>query len=328
MTYPSVGADPAERVAGRWAQGPSWAVARDASGGDQLVVVAVDAVAQAVRRRPSSPGHRDRPHDLADLALAAEQVAPLAHPAPNVRGLAMELERPRVDRRPRRPTTTGVSAATTSRMFIRHGRPSMTSRQPSQRIDTLSSTIVPMRTPRYSIAADGIAPSAQDRRVLTPALSRGAATAPRARDRAHLQVRDGARGARQRRTRPASAAWWCPQGIRTPDLHLERVASWASRRWGRSRGQCRSASVQPGASEPSRGATRRTARRSSRSPRGPRGRRRRSGAAMARPLAAATAARQSPRAPAIAMAAKASPSTAKPELSSGIWLASSTRRTA
>src|SRR5438128_822127 len=37
-------------------------------------------------------------------------------------------------------------------MFIRHGVPSITSRQPSHRIATLSLTIVGIRTPRYSIA--------------------------------------------------------------------------------------------------------------------------------------------------------------------------------
>src|SRR4051794_4146579 len=52
----------------------------------------------------------------------------------------------------------GVSAATVSRMLSRHGVPSMTSRQPSHRIDTLSLTIVWIRTPRYSIAADGNEP--------------------------------------------------------------------------------------------------------------------------------------------------------------------------
>jgi alpha-acetolactate decarboxylase len=57
----------------------------------------------------------------------------------------MELERAGVDRRAHE---TGVSAATTSRMLTRHGVPAITSRQPSHRIATLSSTIVGMWTPR------------------------------------------------------------------------------------------------------------------------------------------------------------------------------------
>src|SRR3954454_14814664 len=40
-------------------------------------------------------------------------------------------------------------------------------------------------------------------------------------------------GANAGRTRMSSARFGAPKGIRTPDLHLERVASWASRRWGR-----------------------------------------------------------------------------------------------
>ena len=47
---------------------------------------------------------------------------------------------------------TVVSVATMSRMFIRHGVPSMISRQPSQRVATLSWMTVGMRMPRISIA--------------------------------------------------------------------------------------------------------------------------------------------------------------------------------
>src|SRR4051812_3750529 len=74
------------------------------SGWDQLVIVPVDAVAEtearlAVDRRRE----RDRSHDLADLALPAEEVAPPAHPRADVDRVAMELERPGIDERPFRP---------------------------------------------------------------------------------------------------------------------------------------------------------------------------------------------------------------------------------
>ena len=64
------------------------AVARDiaremrGSGGDELVIVAMDAVAQAPATgvgRLVGTRDGDRPHDLADLALAAEEIAPLGH---------------------------------------------------------------------------------------------------------------------------------------------------------------------------------------------------------------------------------------------------------
>src|SRR5436190_7476970 len=74
------------------------------SGGDQLVVVAMQAVAQPVTERCAlRPGDGYRAHDLANFALAAEQVAPRPHPRSDVAPVAMELERARVDRRPLRP---------------------------------------------------------------------------------------------------------------------------------------------------------------------------------------------------------------------------------
>src|SRR6185295_18230800 len=101
----------------------------------------MDPIAEPVaQRRAVGSRDRDRPHDLADVALLAEEVALLPHPRADVRAVAVELERSAHE--------TGVSAATTSRMFIRHGVPSMTSRHPSHRIATLSSTIVSMRMPR------------------------------------------------------------------------------------------------------------------------------------------------------------------------------------
>ena len=64
----------------------------------------------------------------------------------------MELVRTRVDRRASaQPTAT--SGETMSSRFTRHGVPSMTSRQPSHRIATLSLTIVRIVTPMISIAA-------------------------------------------------------------------------------------------------------------------------------------------------------------------------------
>src|SRR2546425_1276082 len=48
-------------------------------------------------------GDGDRAHDLANLALPAEQVAAGPHPGPDVASVAMELERTGVDRRPLRP---------------------------------------------------------------------------------------------------------------------------------------------------------------------------------------------------------------------------------
>src|SRR6185436_19892594 len=76
------------------------------SGWDELVIVAVDPVAQAPSDRATvDGGDRDRPHDLADAALPAEEIAPFVHPGPDMRFVGMELERPRVDRdrlRPRR----------------------------------------------------------------------------------------------------------------------------------------------------------------------------------------------------------------------------------
>src|SRR5438552_16670670 len=49
----------------------------------------------------------------------------------------------------------GFSVATMSSRFTRQGVPSMMSRQPSQRIATLSLTMVVIRTPSISIERDG-----------------------------------------------------------------------------------------------------------------------------------------------------------------------------
>src|SRR5262245_4679282 len=67
------------------------------SGRDELVVVAVDAVAQPPGGRFGRD--RDRPHDLADLAAPAEQQPAPGHPAANAVGVAVELEGSWVDRR-------------------------------------------------------------------------------------------------------------------------------------------------------------------------------------------------------------------------------------
>ena len=81
------------------------------SGGDELVIVAVDAVAQApstgVRR---TLGVRDRngSHDLADLALAAEVVAASRHPITHTGRVPVELERTWIDDRLLGPTDRGL----------------------------------------------------------------------------------------------------------------------------------------------------------------------------------------------------------------------------
>ena len=67
----------------------------DSSGRDELVVVAMDPVAQAEARRIGRDG--DRAHDLADLPALAEEEVPAGHPAPDAGRVAVELERARVD---------------------------------------------------------------------------------------------------------------------------------------------------------------------------------------------------------------------------------------
>src|SRR4029079_8622485 len=70
------------------------------SGGHDLMVVTVDPVAQRPSDRAAVGGRdRDGPHDLADLALATEQVALRRHPAPDVVRVRVELERSGIDRR-------------------------------------------------------------------------------------------------------------------------------------------------------------------------------------------------------------------------------------
>jgi hypothetical protein len=78
-----------------------------------------------------------------------------------------------------------------SRRFTRQGVPGMISRQPSQRIATLSETIVRIVTPMISIDRE--------------------------------DSRAGPVGGRAGRVDTGSGG--TPKGIRTPDLHLERVAS-------------------------------------------------------------------------------------------------------
>src|SRR5204862_3005959 len=64
------------------------------------VFVAVHAVTKApTNARAIRAGDGDRPHDLADFALPAEQEAAPGHPLPNADGIRMELERPRVQQR-------------------------------------------------------------------------------------------------------------------------------------------------------------------------------------------------------------------------------------
>src|SRR5687767_8315225 len=66
----------------------------------------MDAVAQAPTTSVgllARARDRDGPHDLADLTLAAEQVATVGHPATDADRLAVELEGPRVDHGALRP---------------------------------------------------------------------------------------------------------------------------------------------------------------------------------------------------------------------------------
>jgi hypothetical protein len=72
-----------------------------ASGRNELMVVAVDPIAQA--EVSGFAGDRDRSHDLADLAAPAEEVALGRHPAANAGRVGVELEWPGVDDRPLRP---------------------------------------------------------------------------------------------------------------------------------------------------------------------------------------------------------------------------------
>ena len=90
---------------------------------DELVVVAMDAVAQAQPTRLR--GHPDRPHDLPNLRAPAEEHPAPGHPGQNVARVAVELERARGSARRIPSTTTGASGATMSRMLTRHGRPSI-----------------------------------------------------------------------------------------------------------------------------------------------------------------------------------------------------------
>src|SRR5688572_10364274 len=69
----------------------------DRSGGHELVIVAMDAVAQPIGAVGARDG--DRSHDLAHLAALAEQVPPFGHPAPDADRVAVELERAWVDLR-------------------------------------------------------------------------------------------------------------------------------------------------------------------------------------------------------------------------------------
>ena len=151
---------------------------------------------------------RDRAHDLADLAAAAEQEALAGHPATDAGRVAVELEGPGLIVG-RSVQATGASAATMSRRLIRHGVPSMTSRQPSQRIATLSLTIVRIWTPMISIALDGSRGAAASRsgrglvppRGFEPLISTLKGWRPRPLD-------DGGMGRRrvyQRVSRPAGA---------------------------------------------------------------------------------------------------------------------------
>ena len=140
------------------------------------MVVAMNAVTQA--KSAVLAGDRRRARDLAHLAATTEQVDLARRPQRTWAGSPWNWNGPGLTSGVS-VQSTGNSVATMSSTFTRHGVPSMISLQPSQRVATLSLTIVRMSTPMISIASDG---------------SRG-------------------------------LAGGAPKGIRTPDLHLERVAS-------------------------------------------------------------------------------------------------------
>src|SRR5690242_8870185 len=69
------------------------------SGGNELVVVAMDPVAETpLDGRTVGARDGDRSHDLADATLSTEQEVARRHPAPDARLVRVELERPGIDR--------------------------------------------------------------------------------------------------------------------------------------------------------------------------------------------------------------------------------------
>src|SRR5262245_50982904 len=122
----------------------------------------------------------DGPHDLADLALAAEEEAARGHPLPNVRRIGVELERSGVDQRAVVPGRRDLS-----RDDVQDVDP------PRRALDDLEAAIAALRD---VVLDDGRDPDPHD-----------------------LHRCDGSSG-------PIGGTG-APKGIRTPDLHLERVAS-------------------------------------------------------------------------------------------------------
>src|SRR4051794_21965717 len=97
-------AAPATGRSGRWRtrttaarSGPGRARMASSSGRHELVIVAMDAVAQPPAGRVTGNWHR--PHDLANRAAAAEEVAAPRHPMARVGRVGVELERAGVDGR-------------------------------------------------------------------------------------------------------------------------------------------------------------------------------------------------------------------------------------
>jgi hypothetical protein len=123
------------------------------------VIVAMDPVAQPEPRGAAVARKRDRAHDLADLAAPAEQVALRAIHARTCAGSEWNWNGPGLTSA-LSVQSTGDSEATMSSRFTRQGVPSMISLHPSQRVATLSFTIVRISTPMISIASDGSRPPA------------------------------------------------------------------------------------------------------------------------------------------------------------------------
>src|SRR5262245_6063920 len=151
----------------------------------------MEPVAQAVALwRAVGPGDGDRAHDLADLAFATEQVAASAHPRPDVGRVAVELEGAGIDGWPLRPRDRRLR-----RDDVEDVHP------PRRPVDDLEA----------AVAADGDV-------VLDDRVDMDAEVVERAHRSDGISLGFG---------RARSGAWrrGAPKGIRTPDLHLERVAS-------------------------------------------------------------------------------------------------------
>ena len=199
------------------------------SGGNELVIVAMEAVAQAVpERSPSAPGSGRGRMISRTSPFWQNRNPPLAHPHPNVRGVAVELERPRIDGRPLGPRDRRLR-----RDDIEDVHP------PRRAIDDLEAAVAPDRhvvrhdrgdvhaeVVEWAHRADGIAQglriSRQRRDVVgnrTRATTAGrSARRRRAPERAHPKVRE-------RGSADANAAMWLEIGLGATHSRPQRKAA-------------------------------------------------------------------------------------------------------